>query len=225
MTKPRKPGIKRRAPMLATILRACAEPTDSLSIAEQVGIGRNAVLYIMRRLHGLGLVHIGAWTEASFGRPPAARWMAGAGENAPRPVGKWRGINYVPRQLQPHTRSKVSPDMVAFAHAIRLMTEKPASADEIEAATGWAHTTVTRFICHCRRIGLIHIGDWHRTAKNCGVWARMYQMGDEADSPKPKAIPRSVVERRSAAARRQKAADLRMAHALAANAAQIHQAA
>lgn len=222
---PRKPGVKRRAPMLATILRTCAEPTDALTISERHGLGRNAVLYIMRRMHSLGLVHIGDWTPSSYGHPPAAMWKAGAGEDAPRPMGKWRGINYTPRQKMPHVRNKVSADMVAFAHAIRAMTERAVSAEQLEELTGWAHTTVHRFIRHCRRIGLIHIGDWHRTAKNCGVWARMYQMGNEADAPKPKAIPRSVVERRSAQARKQRAADLRMAHALAANASHIHQAA
>lgn len=211
--------------MLATILRACMEPLDSAAIAQRTGLGRNAVLFIMRRLHSLRMVHIGAWTESSFGRPPAVKWKTGEGEDTLRPVGKWRGVNYVPRQLQPHTRNKVSADMVAFAHAIRAMTDQAATADQIEAVTGWAHTTVTRFIRHCRRIGLIHISEWTRTAKNCGVWARMYQVGDEADAPKPRAIPRSVVERRSAAARKQREADIRMAHALAANSTTFNQAA
>lgn len=221
----RATGTTRRGPLLATILRKCFEPSDAVSIAEHAGINRNGALRIMRHLYGMGLVHIGGWTEGRFGKPPAVLWKAGAGEDVPRPIGKWRGVAYQARQTLPHAPARLPTDTIAFAHAIRAMQERAVSADQIGEVTGWAHTTVTRFLRHCRRIGLIHIGEWHRTAKNVGVWARMYQYGNEPDAPRPKAIPRSVVERRSNLARRQKARDIRMAHALAANATAFTQAA
>lgn len=214
----RKIGTKRRAPMLASMLRLCFEPITAVDIAEKIGIRVNVVRTIMRHFYELRLVHIGGWTKSGFHRPPAVMWKAGAGEDVPRPVGSWLRVQFKARQQLPHTGKGPGIETIAFAHAIRALTSEPVSAKQLAEETGWAHSTVGRFLRHCRRIKLVHIADWTRGPHNCGMWAPMYSLGDGADAPKPKPIPRREIERRYQQARRQRLRDARMAHALAANA-------
>jgi predicted ArsR family transcriptional regulator len=73
---------------LARIVDLIADkPMTMREIAQAIGMDRTSVRRYLFSLQLTGLVHIGDWTTPERGRP-AARFLAGSGENAPQPAGE-----------------------------------------------------------------------------------------------------------------------------------------
>lgn len=200
------------------IARLIDAPVGSKALCAETGIQIQTVRRIFGRLHDLRVVHVVAWERAPRGSAaPVYAW--GCGQDVPSPnqrPGVARG---------PLKRSSALPELVQVVQFVRMLSQPdPVSITQLSEDSGSAWNNVRRFVLHCQKLGIVHIGAWGERVAG-GAPARLYSFGRGANVPRPKPTPRSVIEKRSREARKAKAEMLTMIAATAANAGRIKEAA
>lgn len=202
----------------ARIVRALIdEPCTVLRLQERVTLGHTAAYRIVQALHQrLHLVRIAGWHQAPYHRPLPI-YAFGEGPDAPAPRLTTKGKPARFRQPAPKN-DPAPPNLLAFVNLLRALDE-PRSAIELAELAGIDYVTARRAIKVLRSLGLVRIARYEAAVNGTGMQVRLYAFAiDARDANKPAPIGRKEVNRRYAAARRQREAQLHITHALAANA-------
>jgi len=162
----------------ANILRLLElSPSTPPEVAAATGTAECAIREVLRRMESLGLIHAIAWVPSKKGP-----W---------RPMYSFRRGLAVPypgsRRTCKTTGWNFRPELLAFANTMKAVMEGPTTEQDLHELSGQSRTTLRYFMRHCKSIGLVHIGDWH---KNPGcVPAPMWSIGKKADKPRPAPTP------------------------------------
>jgi hypothetical protein len=167
----------------ARILRTVIDMQPTMNeLAEAHSIGQEAARQIVRRMLGLGLVHIGSTKPGRKG-PPVACWHFGPGDNA-------ECARYAP--MRPNS------ELIAFASMVKALQERQHSARTLAAATG-THEERTILFLRCLReeLRLVYVSSWVRSRINGGATPTAFHMFgiDEKSVPRPAPVPKSDVDR------------------------------
>jgi len=202
----------------ASILRLVLDkPMDHAEVASEIGFGVEYVRNLMRGMHALGLVHAGSWRRNArgFARPVYA---FGDKPDAPAPAAN-NGVNH-PGVTRP---KRIYSEVVAFATIVRALQE-PVSAHGVIAASGVNEATAYRLLVHMHGLRLIHVSEWERRIGIGGTPQKLYLLApDKPDAPRPAREDHRAAVRRYGKKRRARNRQIRMLHALAANASDFIQ--
>lgn len=205
--EPRK--NRRNMPLYARVLCAVArEGKTAAQVAEELRVGVNTVHRIFRDMHGR-VAYVGGYLRRPRGRP-VALWRLGQEPDAPRP----EALSAFDHQLKPRA---LGIEMTTFCLLVEGMLVEPLSMRRMLELTGCGRTTLLNIVRVFREAKVAHVGAWERPREQ-GAWGPCYCIKpDAADVAKPRPLPRTLVERRYHAGRRDKLRQARIAHALAAN--------
>lgn len=84
---------------------------------------------------------------------------------------------------RPVSRVK-APNLIAFGHLVRLLTEGKLNNRKLAEATGLTYLTVGRYTRAMYHAKAIHIAGWDMDARG-GFTIRIYKIGDDPDVPAP----------------------------------------
>ncbi|RZJ12192.1 MAG: hypothetical protein EOP39_04340 [Rubrivivax sp.] len=189
----RKIGARLGLVGYASILRELQKtPATIAQVVEAHCIAENTAGFVLRKMHAVRLIHIGAWRQREArSKGFAAVWHFGAGVDAPYPeapllkVGK--RANYI------------ACSMVALAELMRTL-EVPSTKAELMERSGLNEETIRVFLNHARRIHLVRIADWQPTEGD-GYQAALWQLGAGPSPARPKAVSRREIDRHHSAKR------------------------
>jgi predicted transcriptional regulator len=194
----------------ASIIRLVQlEPRTSRQLAERMNVSLLFMRRILNRLHDLKVVYIAEYRKEYTCGAPVPVFAFGDKPDA-RPSCNPPGV-----QRKPLGRSTTLPELAHAVHMLRLLDE-PIVQGDLAEAVGSSYGNVAKFLQHCRRIGLVRIGEW-KTRDGGGAPAPMYVLGGGRDAPRPTVQSRYEIEKRYRARRRAREAMQRMIHATAAN--------
>lgn len=168
-------GLRRYADILA-MLPACAD-----EIAPRIGMTRENVVNLMRRLKRYGVLRIIDWSRRAPGCQWAEVWMLGDGPDAPHP-GLFRGGDPKPRGC---SLKRFRADARAFCDLLHALKDGHVILSLIDI-TGLHKTTTRNLIAYMRSLKLIHVSEWERRFFGGGEPMRVYKLGRKPDSPRPK---------------------------------------
>jgi len=202
----------------ASILRLVLDkPMDHTEVAAEIGFGVEYVRNLMRGMHALGLIHAESWRRNArgFARPVYA---FGDKPDAPAPTAD-NGVSH-PGVTRPKC---IYSEVVAFAAIVRSLRE-PVSAHGVIAASGVNQATAYKLLAHMNGLRLIHIVEWERRIGIGGTPQKLYLLApDKPDAPRPAREDHRAAVRRYGRKRRARNKQIRMLHALAANASDFIQ--
>ena len=207
----------------ADILRGLArEPATAAELTIRHGTSGGVMRGLVKRLYSERLIHIAGFRRATQG--PAIR-VFGFGDrpDATRPL----TVAGRPSQHKGVTagRPRPTPEVIAFASLMRALTEMRSLGELIEI-TGISTHSLAKDLAHMRSIGLIHIAGWERRQTGGGAPVRLYRVGiARKDAPRPQPQPRSEVNERHNAARRDRRLQFQLTRAICSNASAFNLAA
>jgi len=212
--EPRK--NRRNMPLYARVLCAVArEGKTAAQVAEELRVGVNTVHRVFREMQGR-VAYVGGYLRHTRGRP-VALWRLGQEPDVPRP----ESLAAFDHQVKPRV---LGIEMTTFCLLVEAMLVEPLSMRRMLELTGCGRTTLLNIVRVFREAKVAHIGAWERPREQ-GAWGPCYAIApDAANVAKPRPLPRTEVERRYHAGRRQKQRQAVIANALAANASFFTQA-
>lgn len=168
MTTTRKSGQRLMGTGYASILRMLqVKPRTSAQVADGVGCAVRTTTPLLKRMAGLGLVHV------------VDRIPNQANHGTKVPV-----YAFGPGLRVVSSRSAVRCELVAFASLIKHLVDLgPATARELAIHTGLSIGAVRRLVIHCRSIKLFRVADWYLPVN--GMPAMMLGIGSGAGVPRP----------------------------------------
>lgn len=194
----------------ASIIRLVQlEPRTSRQLAERMKVSLLIMRRILNRLRDLKVVYISGYRKEFTRGAPVPVYAFGVQPDA-TPLCDPPGV-----RRKPLGRSTSLPELVHTVHMLGLLVE-PVMQGDLAAAAGSSYGNVAKFLQHCRRIGLVRIGEW-KTRDGGGAPAPMYVLGSGPDMRRPSVQSRYEIEKRYRERRRAREAMQRMIHATAAN--------
>ena len=109
------------------------------------------------------------------------------------------------------------PGSGPFALSIRALQEEPQPVSNLVDLTGAAICRVRGWLRYGRSIKLLCSSEWEARPRG-GTPTPFYSFGDKPDAKRPARLPRAVIDKRSRVAKRRRAENLKLIHALASNA-------
>ncbi len=185
----------------ASVLRSIkAAPQTAQQLAERFGIGIQSMRRVVTRFHDLGMLHRCGWQKGGLRGPCVPVYGYGPGTDATPPEG---------HRAADRPASRGMSELVQVVHILRRLEQEPIGKVALAAAVGSSPMRVALFVDHCHRIGLVRIADWSLRLRG-GRPGALYGLGTGADAPRPARVPRSVIQRRNRAARRERQSTLHM---------------
>lgn len=181
-------------------------PATVEKVAEAFGITLNTARFVLRKMHAVRLIRIGAWqarTVRCGGFMPV--WHFGRDTDAPYPDG-----GHPLREYQ--RANNVRCTMVALAELLRTL-ETPSTKAELQDRTGLNDETIRVFLNHAKSIHLVRIAGWQPTEGD-GYAAALWQIGSGPSAPRPKALSRMAIDKARRGRRRDASKALALQHAL-----------
>lgn len=192
-------------------------PSTAIALAERLGVTRNNMRKLLRRMADLGLVYVSAWERVGLRQMPAQVYAYGDLPCAPMPLNKRNGLPSRHAIVADSRPLRPRIELLTFARIVKAMSE-PRTAEWLSEDSGAHRNAVYSLIRFMRGLSLVHIGDWHQRSAG-GSPSAMYQMGADKDAPRPAVRSRREIEARWRAGRAAKDRMQFVNHALAANAA------
>lgn len=158
-------------------------PATAMEIGRAVGVQALSIRSTLRRMLSLRLVHVDS-IIAGPRNAPTMRWAAGAGPVTAAPCCA---------PMQPRA------ELISFAALLRALAE-PMSAAELADTTGTSRNNLYRALPLLRQAGLIRIAEW-QVRLHGGSPLALHALGSGPDAPRPKPLPRKLIQKRSRDAR------------------------
>ena len=155
------------------------QPCTVLGLMRRAGLGHVAAYRFIATLHALRYAHVAGW-EMEPGRNAMPLWAFGPGVDAPPPTHRPNGR---PVQALRLPKRQVCPGVLHFVQLLRAI-ETPASATEVQEATGMHHTPVREFLDAMQALELAHVPLWGHRPQG-GAPMPQYQLGRGRNAPEP----------------------------------------
>ena len=198
--------------LCGAIMAACRDnPATAAELAQRFDLKRDAALYWTTGLTRVGLLHVVEWRKGAQG-PRVGVYAFGAGESA-APL------------TERKTRRVGMSNLAALGAMWEQLAGWPASQADICEASGMAVGTVRRLLVAMREAKLVRIAAWLPRVGCGGTPTPMYQAGADADAPKPKPKASKVHSKAYYWRRKTAGHQARELLRIAANSAQVEQAA
>ncbi len=202
--KPSRRGRKLGWKGYADILRAIQiKPQSAQQLAERFDVQLQTMRRVLARFHDLSMLRVTEWRQLVERGSSVPVYAYGQGADAPRPA------TQPSRRPERLCRAAALPELVQVVHMLRRLEQEPISKVLLAEEIGSQQACVCRFVNHCHRIGLVRIADWSLRLRG-GRPGALYGLGTGADAPRPARVPRSVIQRRNRAARRERQSTLHM---------------
>lgn len=173
-------------------------PTRHDHLVAKMRRQQNDVRRLMLRMRSQELAHILRWEPVAPRRPRQPVWAAGPGDDAPYPTAS---LNYIGRTSAP----KTGVELTIFAHFWHALADRKHTTPQLAELTGWSPPTVQSLIRHCRKIKLVRVSEWERRVGLGGAPKPYFELGSEADAPRPALLSYGELSRLRRA--RQRASD------------------
>jgi hypothetical protein len=167
-------------------------PATTSKLAREHGLSTQGMQAVVRGLHALGLVHRCGW-EPTRGMS-AALFVAGSGEDAPRPPNRdGSACRHPAFQAKPFTPPA---ELIAFKSIVEALREEPLSYQDVAEATGVSDGAARNLIKCMREVRIAHIADWE-VRLHGGAPAALYAFGfNQPDAPRPRKLSTREIQRR-----------------------------
>jgi hypothetical protein len=187
MTTRRGTGCRLGLPGYASILRALQlQPMTAEAVSKHIGLAHGRAHYVLRTLRTVKLARIAAWERREA---PATGYRAVYGfggkpdEPHPSPAFKRTGA----------PSNNLNSTAIALAHMLRALV-RPVSVTGLQEVAGTDRGATSKFLAHCRDIGLARVASWQTTGRG-GQPLPLWQLGSAPDAARPPYKSRAEINR------------------------------
>lgn len=189
--------MKRGHPLYIALLASLRDPQTIQGLMRKHKVSPCMAYPFVVKMHKAGRLHICGWQQLP-GKRPLALYAFGRGVDAPMPTKAPSGQKSRVKLLPSSTGANAH--LTAFEYLLREIEAGPCTPKEVAEASGIDLETARETLRLLEAHSLAHIKAWHRPYKGSPVPA--YAFGPGKRAPRPKPIPKSVIQAKYAAKRR-----------------------
>ena len=146
--------------LYALILRLVANGVSTaIGVCKSTGASRGNVRYILRDMHGQGLVHVCDWVKVGPKGQLVRSYAFGPGQDAAMPANSRSGA---PSRHSSLTAAPMlpRPEMIAFVSILRELRAEACTTQILAERCGVNRSFLYRLVKHLHELRLIFVADW-----------------------------------------------------------------